>query len=261
MEVENFLIDNVYFLVEGHTLALMRAPKGKGDKPADAIIPTRTPQGRTITSIGPSCCEGHFNKIVLSDRITSVEPKAFAYSPIDTVVWSENCKTISEECFAHSHIKKISNIHNVTEIGRSAFMGADIEVFNWPDGCSTIPAKCFYASTIKTIRNIKHVSDISEKAFAISGIEEFVWPSGCPAVPERCFAFSNLKSISNIDNVTEIGAGAFATSQLDKLDLSSLLGLHMAPGAFEGIEPQKVLFPYYISDDDLDYAFEPSADL
>ena len=29
MEVESFLIDNVYFLVEGHTLALMRGQKAK----------------------------------------------------------------------------------------------------------------------------------------------------------------------------------------------------------------------------------------
>lgn len=259
MEVESFLIDNVYFLVEGHTLALMRGPKGKGVEPADVIVPARTPQGRMITSIGPRCCEGHFNKIVLSDRITSVEPKAFAYSPISTIVWSGNCKIIPEECFMHTHIKKISNIHNVTEIGRSAFMATDIEVFNWPNGCSAIPAKCFYASTIKTIRNIKHVSDISERAFAISSIEEFVWPSACPAIPEGCFAYSNLKSLSNIGNVTEIETRAFMGSQLDKLNLSFLLSLHIAPVAFAGIEPQKVSFPYYISDDDLANAFEISA--
>ena len=230
----------------------------KGER-REAYIPSGIPSDNDfiqIKAIGNRCFCGWFSKITISDSIDYVCDGAFERARVSIVSWSKNCKRIPQYCFEDCSIEKILNIENVTEVGSYAFYMSGIQKITWPDACSHIPYMCFGNSCLKSISNIDDVATIGTGAFSGCNIQKIKWPTNCKEIPMNCFRRSELREITNIDNVAEVGLKAFASSRVKHLDLSNICAVNIEPGAFEGIDPNEITFPYYFPEDVIKLAFE-----
>lgn len=94
------------------------------------------------------------------------------------------------------------------------------------------------------------------EAFSNCDIQKITWPSGCEIIPYECFRDSKLEEIYNLDdNVTEIHDRAFASNKIQNMDLSRVTNVIIYKHAFRGIERKKIIPPYYITNEALDFAF------
>lgn len=230
----------------------------KGER-REAYIPSGIPSDNDfiqIKAIGNRCFHGWFSKITISDSIDCVNEGAFERARVPIVSWSKSCKRIPPYCFEDCSIEKISNIENVTKVGSHAFYMSGIQKITWPDECSHIPYMCFGNSCLKSISNIDDVATIGIGAFSGCNIQKIKWPTNCKEIPMNCFRRSELREITNIDNIVEIGLYAFASSRIKYLNLSNASVININSGAFSGIEPSKIAFPYYFSEDAIGFAFE-----
>lgn len=223
----------------------------------EIIIPDVFPEnGLSVTAVGKTFCRDKFPKITLPNTINRFCRNAFSGACAEEIVWPSNCYSIPDSCFLNSEIKRISNIDHVTDVGNSAFADSKIEEITWPSNCRTIPKKCFCNSSLASIDNIENVEAISFGAFKRTKIKYFVWPSKCYEIPDECFQGSLIENISNIDNITYIGDAAFCVaSNVNQIDLSNIQINYIGSCAFYGIDQDKVIFPYYTSDDVREDAF------
>lgn len=119
-----------------------------------------------------------------------------------------------------------------------------------------MPMRRFYNSSLQEISGIEGVTKMYSWAFAGCDIQKITWPDGCDTIPYECFMNSKLEQIDNIDNVKEIHDRAFANSRIQSMDLSRTICLTVYRHAFRGIERKKIILPYYIMDEDWNYAFD-----
>lgn len=194
--------------------------------------------------------------ITNTENLRKIGKNAFTHCKIRSFVWPSNCKKIPSECFYQSKLKYIFNTKNVKTIRNYAFGGTRKMVkFVWPDNCVIIPKGCFAYSGINTVKNIKGVLCVCSAAFAGSSIESIEWPEMCPSIPPNCFCESKLKDF-NFNNITCIGEWAFSDiTPISKLDMSNLSSVAISKGAFENIDRESVIFPYYASEEEIEAAF------
>ena len=223
----------------------------------EIIIPDVFPEnGLSVTSAGKAFCRDIFSKITLPNTINRFCEKAFLSACVEEIVWPSSCYNIPDSCFLNSEIKRINNIDHVTYVGNGAFADSKIKEIKWPTYCKVIPKKCFCNSSLATIDNIENVEVISFGAFKRTKIKSFVWPSKCYEIPDECFQGSLIENISNIDNITYIGDAAFCIApNMNQIDLSNTQVNYIGDCAFYGIDQDKVIFPYYTSDDGREDAF------
>lgn len=170
--------------------------------------------------------------------------------------WPQNCETIPKKCFFGSPIKRISGIKNVKYIEKWAFESTKITSFTWPSSCYEIPEKCFERSDIKEIKNIEHVNKIGDSAFAHCRFREFTVPIGVRGIPQGLlFQNKDLEIVNLHDGICTIGKGAFyGATQIKCLDLSSAIIQTIEDAAFGEIPKDKITFPFYTSEDDIQRA-------
>lgn len=99
------------------------------------------------------------------------------------------------------------------------------------------------------------ISVIHTCAFMDCVVNEVVWPSSCHVIPNNCFKGSTVKTIKNINAVTDIRAFAFDSAKNVRLDLSKSKVACIDGCAFLGLPRDRVIPPYYISDEIFDAAF------
>ena len=129
--------------------------------------------------------------------------------------------------------------------------------FIWPKSCNAIPGDCFDSSGIKTIQDIEDVSYVGAGAFAHSAIEEITWPKNCTEIPSSCFYRSSLKKFPQIDNISTIGLMAFCgIKPTTKIDMSNSSILSIEFAAFAEIDKENIIFPYYMSEEEVKTALK-----
>ena len=217
--------------------------------------------------------------IILPKGITEIPNNCFAYSSIKRIDNMEQVETIGRSafmffingkkpfqwpllaakipygCFYNSDISELRGIENVTEIGDSAFKFSGIKTFEWPAGAKRIPEGCFEGSQLESITGTESLECIDRAAFAGTYIKEFTWPKSVGTIPNFCFCKTLLQRIYGLDDVTSIGSWAFADSQLKKLDLLSSEIVMIGKRAFEGLEKDCVVKPYYMSEEEYENCF------
>lgn len=227
------------------------------DSPVDVFIPSVIsagckPGGRkaeiAIKILHPNLCRGLFKTITVSDQIGEISAFAFSNAKADTLVWPKSCKVIPFNCFADSSFCYLKNIEEVEKVEAFGFSNSNFSEINWPSKCSVIPSGCFRASSVKSVTGIDNVTCVEESAFNKAEIKKIVWPSGCSIIPPLCFNECSLESISNLNNVTEIQHSAFRDAcNIEKIDLSKSIVSNISKSAFTGIDPSKIIFPYYLT--------------
>lgn len=181
-------------------------------------------------------------------------------SPVDvfipkTFAGGWEVRVIGSSVFSGS-FRKVVVDDSIEHIFWGAFKNSNVKEVVWPSSCKTIPICCFQNSKIEHIQNIGHVELISSMAFRNSSIKHIDWPDNCFLISPSCFSGSFIETVSNIEHIESIGTLAFCNCyNLQLLDLSKTLFCSIGNDAFRGIDPKKIIFPYYIFDSDVSELF------
>lgn len=250
--------NEVIFTIDDETNSLIRMRRSRESRVLEVFIPHNFPTGERIDYLAEEFCEESFDKVIIDEGIR-ISANAFQRALINEVVWPKSCKTIPTCCFYNSNVEKVTNIEHVTKIGAAAFYGSDIEEFIWPSGCFEIPAKCFRSSCLKKLLNIDHITKIGPSVFTFCEMDNFVWPSNCPTVPRECFLGTLLTSITNTECIKNIEINAFClyqgTDPEFSIDLSENAITLIEEGAFAYCNPENIVMPFYMSEDNKKRAF------
>lgn len=185
--------------------------------------------------------------IVLPSSVVHIGPRAFANcKKIESVVWPENCMTISESCFAWSGIKKILNVQNVLTVERTAFSFSQLEEFpSQFKNIINIGAFAFentkissvYISNVETlgkgaftrcksllnveIASVK-IDTIDEETFSYCSHLKNINCSKISVIKDKAFRECTDLASFDFSNVTKIGCEAFRHSGIVLANLSSV---------------------------------------
>lgn len=227
---------------------ILKSMENIGEEARSVSIPHILHTGDVIEVLGKRFLKYQkFTEVIVSDEITKVEEEAFALTYVKKVKWSSGCKKISAYCFRASETQEISNIDHVTSICRGAFTVSSIRDFKWPTKCKKIPRSCFDSSMLRSITNMENVKTVGDTAFSACRLTTFAWPSCCPSIPADCFRSSVLlKSVTNLENIQSIGESAFSGTSIEEMDLSCSSMVCIAPNAFNGVNKDNIILPYYL---------------
>lgn len=282
--------EGVIFHVDGNKLIKLEARK---NQIKEIIVPHEFPfdyPKRIIDSIRDCKISKPFflkdfnksvNRIVLSDGITQVDEKAFYQTHFKEVVWPATCCEIPKDCFADSDLKTISGIDNVSSIGEHAFAYSKLRSIEISKNVSEIKLGAFQNTPLSNIvfkGEIKKIgayafnhvflddiiipdscSEIGNGAFAYCEcLESVTWPASCRVVPSECFVGCRKlrQLLPGFKDIFSISFMAFSdTPRLTNIDLSDTIVNYIGPGAFGGKNPNAVLAPYFVSDEQFEDSF------
>lgn len=166
---------------------------------------------------------------------------------IPSVINGQEIKQIGTRAF-WGHFDRIIMADSITTVDGLAFFNSIVSEVIWSSNCQPIPKGCFAGSTIRKVKNIENVTHVGSQAFEDSNIRELCWPSSCDTIPEKCFQLCKLEKLYNVDNVQVVEANAFSMiPNLNHLDFSKNLMIHIDDCAFEGTKQDKICFPYYMA--------------
>ena len=250
--------NEVIFTIDDKTNSLIRMRRSRKSRVSEVFIPHNFPTGERIDYLAEEFCEDSFDKVIIDEEIR-ILANAFQRALVNEVVWPKSDEIIPTCCFYNSNVEKVTNIEHVTRIGAAAFYGSDIEEFVWPSGCFEIPTKCFRFSSLKKLLNIDHVTKIGPSVFTFCEMDNFVWPSNCLTVPRECFLGNILTSVTNTGSITAIETNAFClhqdTGREFSIDLSRNAITLIEEGAFAYCNPENIVMPFYMSENDKKRAF------
>lgn len=203
------------------------------------------------------CNCSYFKRIFNTDNVAAIGRGAFLDSKIEEFAWPAKCKTIPNACFCGASIKRLTNYDEVTQIEPCAFQFSLIEQFTIPKAVRDIWFMAFAGcKKLQKLELHDEITSIYDNVFVDASIDNIRWPLGCSRIPSGCFDGAQIGTITNLSHVSEICEEAFHDAVLtDKLDFEQSPINVIGDGSFAGVDRDKVLFPYYMSEDEIQRAF------
>jgi len=171
----------------------------------DLVIPSKTPDGTTVTEIGSTDSDyGLFasedekiDSVYMPNTIRKIGDRAFYNSGIRDITFSNDLESIGMLSFSTNELTSVVLPDSVEELGKGAFStNAKLERIVLSDGLTEIPDAAFGCS------DAKHY---------MTNLTEIEIPGGITKIGARAFAGNNFHEIEIPKSVTEIGEYAFST--------------------------------------------------
>lgn len=207
----------------------------------ELVIPSKTPDGDTITEIGSTqglyglfaTEDEQFDSVFLPNTIQKVGERAFYNSGLKDITFSNNLKYIDTMAFSTNKITSVNLPDSVTYIGKGAFStNAGIERITLPRKITEISDSAFgcsdgknYMSNLTEIEIPNTVERIGKRAFAGNNFHNIVIPSSVKEIGEYAFSTKNYLSdactLTLNEGLETIGDYAFRNKVIDKVELPS----------------------------------------
>lgn len=190
---------------------------------ADGIIYEQNSDGSTCTVVG---CDKHLTNAVIPNtvngyKVTAIGEKAFYYSSLQTVTFSNSLVSIGNAAFQNSlGLKKVSLPNSLTHLGDQAFDGCRyLEEVQLPSNLTTIGQRVFALTGLKTITIPEGVTTIMNSAFlGCDNLETVHFPNTLVLIGNDAFANCDLlKQINLPESLQEIGSAFFHCVALQEL--------------------------------------------
>lgn len=194
------------FQYDGGTITgLSKSGEVKRSINKDLVIPSKSPDGTTVTEIGSTDSDtGMFatedeklDSVYLPDTIRKVGDRAFYNSGLKDISFSNKLTSIGTMAFSTNEITSVILPDSVTDLGRGAFStNSNIERIVLP-------------------KNIKVISDAafgcSDKYHYMQNLTDIDIPDSVVRIGSRAFAGNNFHNIDIPASVQDIGEYAFST--------------------------------------------------
>lgn len=194
------------FQYDGGTLTgLSKSGEVKRSINKDLVIPSKSPDGTTVTEIGST------------DSLTGLF--ATDDEKLDSVYLPNTIRKVGDRAFYNSGLKDISFSNKLNTIGMMAFSTNEITSVILPDSVTDLGKGAFSTnSNIERIILPKKLRVISDAAFGCSdkyhymqNLTDIDIPDSVVSIGSRAFAGNNFHHIDIPDSVQDIGEYAFST--------------------------------------------------
>jgi hypothetical protein len=169
---------------------------------ADIVIPSVSPDGDIVTSIGEKAfyqCQS-IGSVSIPDSVTTIGEQTFAYSSLKNITMGCSVTSIGDWAFMHSTIESIAVPEGVTSIGFAVFMGCShLSNVIIPNSVTSIGG-CSFASCyrLESITIPYKVTSIYQSAFNnCTSLAEIVIPYNVKYISDNAF-----EGCSNLTNAT-----------------------------------------------------------
>ena len=205
----------------------------------DLVIPSKTPEGKTVTEIGSTdsdtgmfaTADEKFDSVYLPNTIKKVGDRAFYNSGLKDITFSNKLNSIGTLAFSTNEITSVILPDSVTDIGKGAFStNSKIEQIVLPKNIKVISDAAFgcsdkhhYMAKLTEIDIPDSVIRIGSRAFAGNNFHHIDIPASVQDIGE--YAFSTKNYLSNPCTVTlheglqTIGDNAFRNKVIDEIEL------------------------------------------
>lgn len=171
----------------------------------DLVIPSKSPDGTTVTEIGSTDSltglfateEEKFDSVYLPNTIRKVGDRAFYNSGLKDITFSNKLNTIGMMAFSTNEISSVILPDSVTDLGKGAFStNSNIERIVLPKKLRVISDAAF---------------GCSDKYHYMTNLTDIDIPDSVVSIGSRAFAGNNFHHIDIPDSVQDIGEYAFST--------------------------------------------------
>ena len=181
----------------------------------DIVIPTKSPAGDTVTSIGSYAFENcsRLTSVTIPDSVTSIGAYAFyKCSRLTSVTIPDSVTSIGSSAFENcSRLTSVTISNGVTSIGDYAFYYCrGLTSVTIPDSVTSIGDGAFEGCNMASVTIGDSVTSIGSSTFKGCDMASVTIPDSVTSIGssafEHCF---ELTSVTIGDSVTSIGSSAF----------------------------------------------------
>ena len=198
---------------------------GYSGQATELIIPSKDPNGNTVTAIGDNALKNNTTiiSVTIPSSVTSIGLKAFLNcTNLESVTIPDSVQNINN--FAFYNCSNLSNVNipdGVISIGESAFEKcSSLEEITFPDSLTTLGKNSFYKTGLKEITIPGTITSMGMGAFYGSALESVTIEDGITSLSYGLFSdCENLIEVKLPDSITEIDEFVFSNTNLQSVKL------------------------------------------
>ena len=181
-----------------------------------------------VKTIGIAAFSNNYNltDLNISNSVTTIDKRAFAYSEISNITFGSGVQSIAEDAFCDTVVSCFSvsdeNLHYSSDSYGVLYNKEKTEIINYPRGSiiedyiipdtvTNIGDEMFYGcSNLSSITISESVVSIGDSAFCNTGLKGSInIPESVTYIGDSAFCSTGLESINIPESVTYIGDSAF----------------------------------------------------